>query len=126
MRKSTEEIEQYRLKKGLMSSDKSYGFNGVFFIPYQDVTLKVICADRTTWKGSGMPGKPWEHVSVSLPDRCPTWLEMEYVRELFWRDDETVMQLSVPRSNHINIHATCLHMWRPVNHNIPVPPKQTV
>ena len=26
----------------------------------------------------------WEHVSVSLADRCPTWREMAWVKDLFW------------------------------------------
>lgn len=29
----------------------------------------------------------WEHVSVSLRNRCPTWDEMCLVKDIFWRDD---------------------------------------
>lgn len=58
-------------------------------------------------------GAGWDHVSVSLPDRCPTWDDMEYVRKLFFKPDETVMQLHVPESDHINNHPYCLHLWRP-------------
>lgn len=58
-------------------------------------------------------GMGWDHVSVSTENRCPTWEETELVRTLFFRDDETVMQLSVPRAQHINFHPYCLHMWRP-------------
>ena len=38
-------------------------------------------------------GEGWDHVSVSLGTRCPTWGEMEQVKALFFRDDETAMQL---------------------------------
>ena len=58
-------------------------------------------------------GRGWDHVSVSLTTRCPTWDEMEYVRRLFFKDDETVMQLHVPTTDHINQHVFCLHLWRP-------------
>ena len=58
-------------------------------------------------------GAGWDHVSVSLPDRCPTWAEMDKVKRLFWRDAETVMQLHVPRTEHVNCHPNCLHLWRP-------------
>ena len=58
-------------------------------------------------------GRGWDHVSVSLATRCPTWGEMEYVRRLFFKADETVMQLHVPTTDHINQHDFCLHLWRP-------------
>lgn len=34
----------------------------------------------------------WEHVSISLPKRVPTWAELCFVKSLFWSDDETVLQ----------------------------------
>lgn len=67
-------------------------------------------------------GEGWDHVSVSLPNRCPNWPEMEHVKRLFFRDDETAMQLHVPPSEHISIHPHCLHLWRPTAGDIPRPP----
>ena len=86
--------------------------NGLFFVHCKGLLLTVIASD----------GLGWEHVSVSLRNRTPTWAEMEFARELFWRDDETVMQLSVPRTDHINCHQFCLHLWRPLEQEIPRPP----
>jgi hypothetical protein len=67
-------------------------------------------------------GEGWDHVSVSRRNRCPNWPEMEYVRKRFFKDDETVMQLHVPESDHINCHPNCLHLWRPHRVEIPRPP----
>lgn len=67
-------------------------------------------------------GECWDHVSVSLPNRCPNWPEMEHVKRLFFRDDETAMQLHVPPADHINCHPYCLHLWRPHGSVIPRPP----
>jgi hypothetical protein len=64
----------------------------------------------------------WEHVSVSRSNRCPNWPEMEHVKRLFFKDDETVMQLHVPVSEHINMHPYTLHLWRPLKASIPRPP----
>ena len=64
----------------------------------------------------------WDHVSVSRSNRCPNWPEMEYVKRMFFKDDETVMQLHVPESEHINCHPNCLHLWRPKDIPIPRPP----
>lgn len=68
----------------------------------------------------------WDHVSVSLPNRCPNWPEMEHIKRLFFKDEETAMQLHVPTTDHINIHPHCLHVWRPHDEAIPLPPKEFV
>lgn len=66
----------------------------------------------------------WDHVSVTLDQskKCPTWEEMCFVKELFWNDDEEVMQLHPPKSDYINNHPGCLHLWRPTRETIPLPP----
>jgi hypothetical protein len=69
----------------------------------------------------------WEHVSVSLPDRCPTWAEMQFWKEMFWSDSETVMQLHPSKDRYVNNHPFCLHLWRPRRGmKIPVPPMEFV
>lgn len=89
------------------------GTCGAFMVPNAEgVSLRVIAAS----------GLGWDHVSVSLPDRCPTWDEMELVKRLFFRDDETAMQLHVPPADHVNVHPYCLHLWRPLGAQIPRPP----
>ena len=84
--------------------------SGQFLVPYvsrglheYSIGLRVVVSAEARW----------DHVSVSTPARCPTWEEMEFVRELFFADDETVMQLSVPRDRHVNDHPYVLHMGRP-------------
>ena len=47
---------------------------------------------------------------------------MEQVKRLFFRDDETAMQLHVQPADHINCHPHCLHLWRPHGVEIPRPP----
>ena len=68
-------------------------------------------------------GEGWEHVSVSTPTRTPNWAEMCFVKSLFWDDDDTVIQFHPPKSEYVNNHAFCLHLWRPNNGAvIPLPP----
>jgi len=73
-------------------------------------------------------GEGWDHISVSRPDRTPTWDEMEKIKRLFFEDHETVMQLHVPVSEYIDGEYTgrrakyCLHLWRPIDIEIPRPP----
>lgn len=107
--RTADKVERFRLRQ---YSDESYGMNGAFLVPCGDVELRVIASDQAGW----------DHVSVSLADRCPTWDEMSYIRRLFFRGDETVMQLHVPEARHLNHHPYCLHLWRPQQDAIPLPP----
>lgn len=71
-------------------------------------------------------GDGWDHISVSLPDRCPTWQEMCRVKRLFFADDECVVQYHPPESDYVNINPFVLHMWKPHNELLPMPPKVMV
>lgn len=71
-------------------------------------------------------GDGWDHVSVSLVNRIPTWEEMEQVKRSFFEENETAMQLHVPPSDHVNHHPFCLHLWRPHKVEIPRPPAEMV
>jgi hypothetical protein len=65
----------------------------------------------------------WEHVSVSLINRCPNWLEMSYIKGVFWLPHETVIQFHVPEIDHVNLHPHCLHLWRKPGTEFPRPPE---
>lgn len=109
MKQNNEIIEQYRLTK---YSSKEDGNNGAFIVPFRSTELKVIVSD----------GAGWDHVSVSLPNRCPNWLEMHFVKELFFEDEETVIQFHPKRSEYVNNHPYCLHLWRNQRTEIELPP----
>ena len=64
-------------------------------------------------------GFEWEHVSVALTDhrgkylkRLPTWDEMTFIKELFWDDQDCVIQIHPPRSEYVNLNPWVLHLWR--------------
>lgn len=125
MRKSpTKNIEQFRVISGPLASKASDGANGAFQISHSPhgATLNVIASDGCDWNSDDLPGPAWEHVSVSLQARCPTWSEMDFVKRIFWRDDETVIQFHVPKSDHVNYHEYCLHLWKPIGIDLIRPP----
>jgi hypothetical protein len=104
--------------------ENRFGENfGAFLIPRgkTGVNLKTIVS-------SGDKGIPWEHVSISVlnQDRCPTWEEMSFIKSIFWLPTETVIQFHVPDNEHRNVHPYTLHLWRPLNTEIPRPPSITV
>ena len=109
------EVPSVMAAMGVNPLDYDRERNGIFVIPYGNVHLCVIVSI----------GRGWEHISVLTETRCPTWEEMSYVAQLFFKEDEVAMQLHDPRSDHINNHLPfVLHWWRPnALKKIPLPPK---
>lgn len=109
------EVEQYRFNNGKGGWSTTEGqTHGLFFIDFRSTKLKVIACDG---KDSG-----WDHVSVSLPNRCPNWIEMSKVKDLFFGEDETVIQFHPKKSEYVNNHPNCLHLWRKYNEEHELPP----
>src|SRR3954463_731637 len=100
-----------RLEAGRQEGERDWGAYGSFIVqgPCGE-RLRIIAsgADADDWLAHG-----WEHVSVSTRRRPPNWQEMCFVKDLFWEPEECVVQFHPPRSEYINNHPHCLHLWRP-------------
>lgn len=103
---------QHRILTGRLSSAPDVGNNGAFEIRMGSRRCRVIASD----------GGGWEHVSVSLGDRCPNWEEMCRIKAIFWDDEDCVVQYHPPESEYVNNHPFVLHMWRPTEVEMPRPP----
>jgi hypothetical protein len=103
--------EKYRVSKGqgFYNSTSADGNNGIFFL---DGEILVVASD----------GFGFEHVSVSLQGRCPSWKEMCYVKDLFWGEEDVVIQYHPAKKDYVNMHPHVLHLWRPIDEIIPLPP----
>ena len=104
-------VERYRVKTGERASSRFDGNNGAFVITHRGAQLAIIASD----------GFGWDHVSVSLKDRCPTWDEMCHVKDLFFEPEESAVQFHPPRSVYRNHHVYCLHLWRPQSGELLLP-----
>ena len=102
----SDELEKYRIKEGIFGSHK-FSKNGCFRIPYQAFILTVMASDGR------LDG--WEHVSVSLRNRCPNWKEMCYIKSLFWDEEEFAIQIHPAKKDYVNNHPYCLHLWKPID-----------
>jgi hypothetical protein len=126
------EIARYRFTHPVMGEalDELRAYGGCFQVPFTGkmrgityrTTLRVIASrgGGPAEIGGDDPYSRWDHVSVSLPDRCPTWEEMCFIKELFFAPDEVAMQLH-PVKDYVNNHPFCLHLWRPLDAEIPLP-----
>jgi hypothetical protein len=68
-------------------------------------------------------GGGWEHVSVSMRNRCPTWDEMCMIKDIFWDEEECVVQFHPPKSQYVNRYPHCLHLWKKIGEVYETPPK---
>jgi hypothetical protein len=51
------------------------------------------------------------HLSVSHPERLPTWEEMRDARYTLVPDQATMVLLLPPKSEYVNVHEFCLQMY---------------
>jgi hypothetical protein len=119
--KNLHELDEYRqhTKEVLEHFGSSGDENcGVFVLPYPRTGASLKCVASS--------GHGWDHVSVSLLNRCPNWFEMDFIKRTFFHPSEVVMQLHVGEADHISIHPYVLHLWRPHLGLIPLPPKVMV
>lgn len=111
--KFCERVERARVNDGKWASNPGDTFGAFRLrIPRSGRVFFCIVGD----------GLGWDHVSVSLPDRPPTWDEMCAIKRLFFRDDEWVVQYHPAKADYINHHHHVLHMWRPHDVELPKPP----
>ena len=130
--------EIYRIHKGPMGSNESYGNNGCFMFPPK---VRQGLAHHPAWHpihGALMviasDGGGWEHVSVhsfsglSQELYTPYWEEMCFIKDLFWDIGDVVIQYHPSKENYVNVHPNTLHLWRQANgwDNLLMPPIQFV
>lgn len=108
--------EKYRVIIGKLATDSSYGNNGLFVVPLSNRTKATVIASD---------GEGWEHASVVITSdgkqRTATWYEMCKIKEMFWSDDETVVQFHPKKTEYVNNHKYCLHLWKQVGVEIQLP-----
>lgn len=117
MRRTFNRVEKYRQTGGEMGTKRGDRF-GAFLMRRGGVCLRIIVDDGSE--------TGWEHVSVSLANRVPTWEELCLVKSLFWNDTETVVQFHPAKPFYVNLHPNVLHLWRKVGQNAELPPMDLV
>jgi len=78
------------------------------------------------WMGSVIfsKGGGWEHISVSPSQKriTPSWDDMVRIKDMFWNDDEAVIQIHPAKADYVNNMPNCLHLWRCYYKDMLLPP----
>jgi hypothetical protein len=110
-----------------LNSTSADGCNGAFLIPinrkHKEWAFCIVSDGTAIIDGNGIE---WQHVSVSIRSgsqvRTPTWDEMCKIKAIFWDSEDCVLEYHPPKSQYVNNHPNVLHLWRPANAVIPMPP----
>jgi hypothetical protein len=102
---------EFRIRTGPFGSTDDYGPNGAFKLKRCGRTYYMVAST----------GLGWEHVSVSSETRIPNWEFMCFVKDLFWDPEDCVIQYHPPKSLYVNNHKNCLHLWRKIDFDFPIP-----
>ena len=117
---NTKKVEKFRQLDGVYGTTSDDGNNGAFNLHLIKQDYFIICSD----------GLGWEHVSISkkraitskMEYRAPSWSVMCAVKDLFWEKEDTVIQFHPKKSEYVDKHPACLHLWRKTGTNLALPP----
>lgn len=111
--KQGQQIGRREVPAELVSSETD-GWNGDFLVPLEGQLWHVRISD----------GLGWRHLSVTNAQRAatiPGWSVMCRLKELFFDDDSWAVQFHPPKVDSINDHPYCLHLWEPLDAELPKP-----
>jgi len=69
-------------------------------------TMRVVISADTE-----LDGRRWRHFSISKPHSMPKWDELVAAKEAFLGKESKAVQVIPPRSQYVNIHPYCLHLF---------------
>lgn len=105
-------IEEIKSTKNLKILEE--GFDGLFGFYYDSLSGKEL-KFVFSW------GRGWEHLSVSTRHKIPTWEQMCIMKDIFWNDEEVCVEYHPKKSEYVNNHPYCLHIWKPIDVELPTP-----
>ena len=97
------------------------------------LTIKDIAPDggrgivrMLKWEGTVIwsNGLGWDHVSVSPYKKhiVPSWEDMCMLKDMFFNDEEWVVEFHPAKADYVNNMPNCLHLWKPLHEIQPIPP----
>lgn len=53
----------------------------------------------------------WLHVSFACNNKMPDYSDISFIKQQFFGDDLKAIMVFPKRTEHINLHQYCLHLW---------------
>ena len=97
-----DKLESKEEKLNFIFNEVGFGFGGTYTDEDTGDKLHFICSYQVGWF----------HLSVSMPDKDPSWVQMCKMKDIFFDDEEECVEYHPKKSEYINKHPHCLHIWR--------------
>ena len=104
---------------------------GMFLVPKPDNKRKFFSVifddgDKTGWEHASFKIVKGHGRKLYVLRSIPGWDECCYVKNLFWKEGECVVQFHPAKENYVNIHPFVLHLWKLRDGTFPTPPIELV
>lgn len=125
MKSDISHLEKFRHTKpgAALSSNEGDRF-GVFYI--QNAASSFIILFDSGEDHGGNPGTGWERAEMRVAahsgDRVPIYAEMDWLKGLFWDDDECAVQMHLPKHERRQAPPNTLYLWKEAGKEFPRPP----
>lgn len=122
--------EKHRVKEGgNMATTALDGNNGLFLIP-----MSIKKGDNTKYNYYlsviATAAQGWENVLITimnkdgkLTPRSASLEEMDFIKAIFWGNDECVLQYFPATADDMKLPGFCVALWKPNFAAVPKPPK---
>lgn len=77
---------------------------------YQSANVRIMVSLDVTDAGAR-----WLHLSISRPDRYPTWDEIREAKNWIIGRERAAYQVLPAESEYVNIHGNTFHLWSPLD-----------
>ena len=110
------------LRKYVTNYKYNLNKHGTFVIPFNDKDCFVVASNKFGW----------EHVSMHMEGdngyikRTPNNEEMQFLRNLFFYENDIVVEFHPKKEDYINNHGYVLHLWGYNSFNIKLPDKSVL
>lgn len=104
---------RWRVRQGKYATEDVDGWNGQFLVPINGEIYLIMISD----------GMGWKHLSMSNAQKkvLPSWNTMSRAKDLFFADEDWCCQFFPAKEDYINDCEWCLHIWMPLDDELPHP-----
>lgn len=126
-KKLHDSIERCRINLTEFEQTKRGQLRGLFIVRNAQMQINIISdeGERSGWEHVSISVK-YDHPILGIVDHTPGWDVMNQVKDMFWDEDECVLQFHPPKSEYVNTKQNVLHLWKKVGVNHETPPKELV
>lgn len=104
--------DKIKLIDKLKESFINLNFDGVAILKQKGCSTVIWNRDEEIQhnENNALENLKFNHVSIVI-NHSPTYEELKAIKEVFFYDEDTVIQFFPSEREYVNIHEKCYHLW---------------